>query len=356
MSVAKLSDLTPPVVDRIYGTDRATPRAEPTFVLLVGAPGVGKSSGHAFAIENGFLPPPSEGGYATINLDMLLESLRPFRAASSIGYIATHKPSTKDHAKFSAFHSYISRHEDVGAFKMYNDTHNAIAGVDPELVSELNSVRGEYMGLRDIELPKGSSILNISEAAIERAVERSVPIIYETTLSFSKKKGRVKKVDDIVELLRAKGPQYRIVLVHMTAPPEEIAARIHQRQEYGMPYEKLPFYRYFPTDPEDLAKVIEPMVEAVSAVASQYSDRIEVVTLETVMDASRLAAPIEFDDVAMVRRIRNVYGPASAAAAGGAGAKKTSSDKDRKRRRSKTSSSERHRRNAAATQKKSRSK
>lgn len=351
MSIAKLSDLSPPVVDHIYGIDSATPRADPTFVLLVGAPGVGKSSGHAFAIEHGFLPPPSEGGYATINLDMLLESLRPFRAASSIGYVATHKPSTKEHAKFSAFHSYISRHENVGAFKMYNDRHDAIADADPELARELNSVRSEYVGLRNIELPKGSSILNISEAAIERAVEKSVPIIYETTLSFSKKKGRVVKVDEIVELLNAKGPQYRIVLIHMTAPPEEISARIYHRQEYGMPYEELPFYRYFPTDPEDLAKVIEPMVEAVSAVASQYSDRIEVVPLEVAMDASRLAAPREFDNVAMVRRIRNVYG--SSAPAGGAGAAKPNGD--RKRRHSKTSSSDRRRRNATTTQKKKRS-
>ena len=361
MSVAKLSDLTPPVVDRIYGTDRATPRADPTFVLLVGSPGVGKSSGHAFAIENGFLPPPSEGGYTTINLDMLLESLLIFRAGSAMGHVVTHKPSTKDHAKFSTLQSYGSRHENLGAFKWYNTAHNAIKGTDPELADALNSVRERFLPLRGEELPKGSSLIDLNEAAIVRAVERSVPIIYETTLSLNKKEGRVKKVDEIMALLSAKGPQYRVIMIHITAPPDEIATRIHHRQEFGMPYEELPFYRYVPADPADPKAIVamaKGTAEAVIAIKELYGGRIDVISLEIAMDAARLAAPREFNDVTLVRRIRNVYGPVAPAGGAGAAAKKSSSGKSSssRKRHSKTSSSERRRRNAAAaTHKKSRS-
>lgn len=359
MSVAKLSDLTPPVVDRIYGTDRAAPRADPTFVLLVGAPGVGKSSGHAFAIENGFLPPPSEGGYATINLDMLLESLLIFRAGSAMGHVVTHKASTKEHTKFSTLQSYGSRHENLGIFKWYNTAHGAIKGADPELSDALDCVRERFLSLREKELPKGSSLIDLNETAIQRAVERSVPIIYETTLSLNKKEGRVKKVDEIMALLSEKGPQYRVVIIHMTAPPEEIALRIHHRQEFCMPYEKLPFYRYVPADPADPKAIVamaKGTAEAVTAIKEIYGGRVDVISLETAMNAARLAASREFDDVALVRRIRNVYG--SAAPAGGAGAPKKSSSRSSssRKRHSKTNSSERRRRNAAAaTHKKSRS-
>jgi hypothetical protein len=374
--VGKLSDLTPAVVDRLYGTDRAESRADPKFVFLVGAPGVGKSSGHASAIKEGHLPACSAGGYATINLDTLLESLVPFRAASAMGYVATHKPSVKDLVKFSTLSSYGSRQENLGAFKWYNTAHPAIKEADPALADALNGVRERFLPLRGEELPKGSSLMDINEAAIERAVERSVPIIYETTLSLNKKEGRVKKVDEIMDLLAAKGPQYRVVLVHMTAPPEEIAMRIHHRQEFGMPYEEMPFYRYVPADPVDPKAVIamaKGTAEAVSAIEEQYGGRIEVVPLETVMNASRLTAPRIFDNVALVHRIRNVYGPG-----GKVSHKKSISNRSsgsHKRRHTKTSSSERRlsvkkgdllnlsaqrdsdrrRRNAATTHKKRRS-
>lgn len=350
--IDKLSDLTPAVVDHLYRIDRAAPQAAPTFVLLVGAPGVGKSSGHAFAIENGLLP---SHGYVTINLDTLLESLAPLRAASAMGYVATHKPSVKDLAKFSTLQSYGSRHENVGAFKWYNTAHPAMREADPELVDALNGVRERFMPLRNIELPKGSSLMDINEAAIERAVERSVPIIYETTLSLNKKEGRVIKLDKIMALLDAKGAQYRVVLIHMTAPPEEIAMRIHHRQEFGMPYEEMPFYRYVPADPADPKAIVamaKGTAEAVLAIEEQYDGRIDVIPLETAMNASRLAAPRNFNNVALVRRIRNVYGPA-----GKVSHKKSNSNRSSgsKRRHTKTSSSERRRRNAATTHKKRRS-
>jgi hypothetical protein len=225
-----------------------------------------------------------------------------------MGYVATHKPSVKDLVKFSTLSTYGSRQENLGAFKWYNTAHPAIKGADPELADALNGVRERFRPLLGVELPKGSSLMDINEAAIQRAIERSVPIIYETTLSYNKKEGRVKKVDEIMELLP---PQYRVVLIHMTGAPEEIAARIHHRQEYGMPYEEMPFYRYVPTDPKAIVAMAKNTAEAVLAIEEQYRGRIEVNTLDTAMNASRLTESRNFDNVALVSRIRNVYGSAS---------------------------------------------
>ena len=271
----KLSDLTPAIVDHLYGTDAASPQAAPAFVLIVGSPGVGKSSGHAFAIENGFVPAPKAAGgdgYATINLDTLLESLRPFRAASAMGYIVTHKPSVKGVTKFSTIQSYMSRHENLGAFKWYNTAHDELKEREPELIDALNSVRERFLPLRGVELPKGASLVDINEAAIIRAVNRSVPIIYETTLSLNKNEARVRKVDEIMGLLAEKGPQYRVMLIHMIGDPSHIAKRIHHRQEFGMPYEEHPFYRYVPVNVENPRAVVamaKGTAEAVSAIGEQ---------------------------------------------------------------------------------------
>jgi hypothetical protein len=50
-----LSDLTEERVDHLFHIDRATPVTAPVFLLMVGLPGVGKSSGHREAIERGYV-------------------------------------------------------------------------------------------------------------------------------------------------------------------------------------------------------------------------------------------------------------------------------------------------------------
>ena len=102
----KLSDLTPQAVDTLYGIDSAQPSDTPTFLFLVGAPGAGKSSGHARAIEAGIL---QAGNYATINMDTLLESLLPFRAASAMAHFMKRRPATHDLTRFASISAYAPR-------------------------------------------------------------------------------------------------------------------------------------------------------------------------------------------------------------------------------------------------------
>lgn len=298
-----LSALTPATVDRLYNIDSATPVAEPVFLFLIGAPGAGKSSGHARAIEAGLLP---AGNYATLNLDTLLESLTPFRAASSMGHLIKYTPATKDLAKFSSISAYGTRKENLGLFKWYNTAHDELAAAAPNVIAELNGVRAEFRPLLDHEAD--SKIIDLNEAAMVRAVARSVPIVYETVFSMTKA-GRVNKFDDIMAYLKKHGPQYRVVVFHIYGAPAEVAARIRARQEYGMPYEDPPFYRYVPASEEVITEMIEKNAAAFAAVQRQYAGKAQFEEFENPLDPSRLAPERPFDTANRLRRIRRAFLP-----------------------------------------------
>lgn len=299
----QLSALTDAVVDRLYNIDGALPEPHPVFLWLVGSPGAGKSTGHARAIEAGLLP---AGRYATVNLDTLLESLTPFRAAAAMGYYVK-KAMPEAEAKFSSLFAYGTHKENMGLFKWYDTAHNSLAAADPVAVAELNRVRAVYEPLRDQEAER--RLLDLNEAAIERAVERSIPIVYETTLSMNKA-GRVQKVEDIMALLKRAGPQYRIVFYHVFGPPEEVAARVAARQEYGMPYEEMPFYRYVTAKPEAVAEMIEKTAEAFTAVRKKYAKAgVVFEEWENRLDPSRLPPAREFNAGNYLRRVKRAYGP-----------------------------------------------
>jgi hypothetical protein len=314
----QLSALTDSVVDSLYNIDGAVPEEHPVFVWLVGSPGAGKSTGHARAIEAGLLP---SGRYATINLDTLLESLAPFRAASSIGYYVKHAIPDAD-AKFSSIFAYGTRKENLGLFKWYDAAHAALAERDPAAITALNRVRNVFAPLREKEA--ASRLLDLNEAAIQRAVERSIPIVYETTLSLNKS-GKVQKVEDIMALLKSKGPQYRVIFYHVRGPPEEVSARIIARQEHGMPYEEMPFYRVVSVKPESVAEYIEKTSEAFESVKKRYAKTgVVFEEWENRLDPDRLPPAREFNGPAFLNRVTRAYGPR----------RRTSSRSSERRRRS----------------------
>lgn len=359
--IDRLSDLTPPVVDHLFGIDRATPAETPTFVFLVGAPGVGKSSGHAVAKAKGYLP--ADGNYATINLDTLLESLLPFRAGSAIGHLLKHKHGVE----FSSIQSYMAKQENLGVFKKYNTLHDELAAKNKNLIDQLNRVRGEFASLKDAKTE--NSLISITDAAIQRAITKGVPIVYETTLSYNEKKNSVVKFEDIKTLIERINPGYKIVVFHMVSEPAAIAERVGRRQELVMPFEDAPFYRY--VDPSFSGKLAEGTAIAVAKLRESYagSDRIVFDEYEVIMDPEMLPKPREFNFDEATARITRAYGPAVGSEKalhmeavleefGKLTLKERSSSKSsthKNRRRSATRSSERRRRNAA-THKKSRSK
>lgn len=305
MSVPRLSALTPATVDRLYGIDRAAPTPRPVFVILAGSPGAGKSSGHVAAAALGLLPAGSP--YATINLDTLLESLAPFRAASSMAHFLKQDPVAREIARFASIAAYGTRRENLGLFKWYDTARPelAAAGVDPKTLAAFNSVRAEFAPLTDAEAP--ARLLDINAAAMQRAVAKRVPIVWETTLSLAARSGRVAKIDDLMEELA--GTPYRVVIIHVTGDPAAIAARIRARQEYGMPYEVPPYYRYVKATPESVAEYVAANAEAVAALRRQYRDRIEFHVVTPVMDPARLPRERNLDAALQRARIAAFYGP-----------------------------------------------
>lgn len=299
----QLSALTDAVVDRLYNIDGAAPDEHPVFLWLVGSPGAGKSSGHAKAIAEGLLP---AGNYATINLDTLLESLLPFRAASAMGYYVKHAIPDAE-AKFSSISAYGTRKENLGLFKWYNTAHDDLEGRDPASIAALNRIRAIYEPLRDREAE--AKLIDLNDAAIARAVRRSVPIVYETTISLNKS-GTVQKVEDMMKFLKKEGPQYRVVFYMVYGPPEEVAARITARQEYGMPYENAPFYRYVTAKPDTVTEMTEKISEAFSALHKKYGKQgIVFEKWNNRLDPARLPAERAFNGAAFLRRIEEVYAP-----------------------------------------------
>ena len=297
----KLSDLTPQAVDALYSIDSAQPSGRPTFLFLVGAPGAGKSSGHARAIESGIL---TAGNYATINMDTLLESLLPFRAASAMAHFMKRRPATHDITRFASISAYSTRKENLGLFKWYDEAHAALQEADPETTMTFNSVRQHFAPLQGQEAPE--RLLEINEAALDRAIHRQINIVYETTLSLTKA-GRVNKVDAIMKLL--KNTPYHVVFYHITGLADEIAARLRVRQENQTPQNLHPYYRYLPSNPERVAEYIKATADGFAAVRKQYAKVAVFEEYENRMDPARMPAENRRSTSTRRRRIARAYAP-----------------------------------------------
>ena len=279
----KLSDLTPAVVDAMYGIDRAQPSPSPVFLFLVGAPGSGKSSGHAYAVENGILP--ADGNYVTVNMDTLLESLLPFRAASAMAHHYRKKEATRDLARFSSVSAYGTYKENLGLFKWYDEAHEALMEADPKATRGFNRIRRRFLPFADQEATE--RMININEAALNRAISKGVNIVYETTIDLTKA-GRVNKVDRLMRILTKKN--YRVVFYHLTGSVEDVTARVRARQWHQTPQDPLPFYRYVSTNPERIAEYIHKVAQAFAAVAKQYKKVATFQEFVNPLDPGRIPA------------------------------------------------------------------
>ena len=299
MLTPQLSDLTPDYVDALYNIDGAQPSTEPTFLFFVGAPGSGKSSGHARAFDADILQP---GDYATVNLDTLLESLLPFRAASSMAQYLKRNPKTRDLVHFASIGAYGTRKENLGLFNWYDEAHPALEEADPATIQQFNRVRAEFAPLQGKEAP--ARLLDINEAALHRAINKRINIVYETTL-FLTKEGRVNKVDALMK--RFKNTPYRVVFYHITGSPEDIAERIRARQDHGTPQDLYPFYRY--VSPGRVAEFIRGTKEAFDALHKQYKKVATFDEFVNTMDPVRLPAENRRSSSTRRRRIVSAYGP-----------------------------------------------
>uniref|UniRef100_A0A6C0DH70 Zeta toxin domain-containing protein n=1 Tax=viral metagenome TaxID=1070528 RepID=A0A6C0DH70_9ZZZZ len=290
-----LDNLTDETVDNIFHITEASPTTNPVFLIIAGIPGVGKSSAHKEAVKRGYIP---KHNYATINLDTLVESLKVFRAASSMAHFL--KLDGHEDIRFGTIRAYQSKHQDLELFDWYDKIHETL---DPQTKKRLDKIRSRYSDATAIQ---SHSIQELGADAIERAVKKQVSVVYETTLSFNKKEGIVKKIDAIMDLL--KDTSYRVILLHIVGPIEEIAKRIHHRQEYQTPSLSMPFYRYMPASETVLSKIDKDNKEAVKAIQTIYPS-ISVVVMEATMNESRLPKPKRYTLRKQRHKLSTVFGP-----------------------------------------------
>lgn len=302
-----LSDLTDEKVDELFHIHSAPSVEDPVFIFMVGVPGVGKTTGHKELHRRGFLPPHR---YATINLDTLLESLKVFRAASSMAHLL--KQHHKELIKFGTIQLYQSHKNDLGIFKWYDESREELLKHMPHTVKQLDTIRAKYAtapapaeagaGAEAVAYP---SIQDLTQAAIQRAVAKSVSIVYETTLSVPKS-GRVAKVDEVIKLV---GSRYRVLVFHVQGAISEVAARIHGRQEFSTPYLAFPFHRPMTTAEDVLVKIDKGNYDAIKALKTQYPpEQIRFDEYMTVMNARRLPPRRSFTMRKQRHRIKTVYG------------------------------------------------
>ncbi len=310
----KLSDMTQADEDRLFHIDKAMPVPNPTLFMLIGSPGAGKSSGHSVAKDamldllriegwggeepaapghGGAEPPP----YVSIDLDLLVERMEPFRASSMIHRIISRNPvlssyeipqrgrpgapppPSKRAAQLNTMKAYIGIGQNLELFDnfdwlMAKVTEDAAARPSPELfeakalLDELAPVRNRWRAMKGQKLAREAALYMRVMGAIQRAMAKRVNIVYETTLTPPAGsppctiigEGQVppviKKFDELFELAMSMG--YGMHLYHVgysggdaevtAALVAEIQRRITGRQEYNTPFRELPFYRLVPLE------------------------------------------------------------------------------------------------------------
>jgi len=272
-------------------------------MFMVGIPGVGKSTGHIKAMETGLLP--ADGNYATVNLDSLLENLLPFRAASSMAHLLRQKHANL--VRFASIPGYMSKKENLGMFKWYDEGHDALAAtVDAKTMASLNRVREAYRPYTGMETD--SNLIAVNDAAIERAIHKGVNIVYETTFSLRAKDNKVGKFEDIMAIIKASKQPYRVVVYFIHSDPGAVAFRVGARQEYGMPAEAYPFYRYVPISAAATRAMQDKMAAAVAAVKKRWEPKgVMFVESENVLDPERLMTMRPLNLSAQRRKIVGAY-------------------------------------------------
>jgi hypothetical protein len=312
----------PDAVEELYGIDKATPQEKPTFVFMVGSPGAGKSQGHKALLENGVFP---DYNYAIINLDFLLESLVPFRIASSFAHSLRRclgEDYPKTGKKFSSLSCYGSRASDAGAFAYFDHSETrdelmkalaaklaATKGLSPEAATSYVVDLFENIGrlaARDRSVAAiESSLMELNAEAIHAAIRKRVNIVYETTFS------SIKKFNDLYQTLIDAG--YYIIVYHIVDKKENIRAKLHARQEHEMPFEEFPFYRFVLASDEAVSEYIGKTAAVVKEIRGKVEsgaydgDRVFVDEYKVKFDPARLASEPDFNFEAQIERLKHAY-------------------------------------------------
>lgn len=198
-------------ISRLFSNGKKLiPEKSPLFIVLIGSPGVGKTSTatHIFEEHNWDI-----NTFYKISLDTLVERVKPYRNLTRNA--ATHYRQGKDklnnnnYQKLSTIYSsYIStRHPN---FKANQTRRRVLEGIKP------NTKQGKLKSLNDL-LWEG----------MEHAINQGYNILYDTTIASNGEKIKTEVMNRIEEYEGDR--RYTLVVIHITADKEQIERQLKKR-------------------------------------------------------------------------------------------------------------------------------
>jgi predicted ABC-type ATPase len=221
ITYAHLGDLSIAEGERIFTKGKGfaglpTPE-QPTFVLLIGTPGSGKSTALARLPELVGLDPEEA---VQISLDSLVESVKPFRA------------ETAEIAR-----TMLAELTNVSA----NNVSTIAAQTSGPYLRFMKSKKNNRKGRVGQPLPM--SLNEMRYALLEAALAQGKNIIYERTISDPKKD--ILKTE-VFDKIRASGKPYKIFVVYTKIDDVDVLRERLRRRPLLMMERKPPFFRGVP--------------------------------------------------------------------------------------------------------------
>ena len=205
------------IIHHIFSNGKALPSPDkPLFVVVVGAPGVGKTSQvMKFLKKDG----TSYDSFYHVSLDSIVERVKPYRIATKLLYDEMKKKqelTDEDYAILNEVYLATIMSTDIG-FDLNYTVHRI-----------LNKI--EKRDKRKKEAKSHSELQSLYEMrgeGLQEGIDRGYNIIYDTT--FSSKRNVMK--EDIMPLLEASPIKYQIHVMLVEASKEQIKKQLARRHK-----------------------------------------------------------------------------------------------------------------------------
>ena len=205
------------VIHNIFSNGKVLPSPEkPTFVVLVGAPGVGKTTQvKKFLKKDG----KSYESFYHVSLDSIVERVKPYRIATKLLYDEMKKKqelTDEDYAILNEVYLATIMSTDNG-FDLNYTVHRILNKIEKR-----DKRKKEANPATDLQ-----SLYEMRAEGLQEGIHRGYNIIYDTT--FSSKKNVMK--EDIMPLLESSPIKYHIHVMLVEASKEQIKRQLAKRHK-----------------------------------------------------------------------------------------------------------------------------
>ena len=221
-----------------HGADLPVPD-EPTLVILVGSPAVGKTTqARRILAEHGM----NYDDFYNVSLDSLAEVTQPYRNATRAFYeeytarkpnarVTGPVPPTEIHpihenmGKFSGFYTTVTQSQ-RNNFGMTESLRGAVKRLNNPAYKP--GAANKRKANTEFPINKAKlTLIDVREEAFKVGLKAGYDIIYDTT--FKSDTSKFREIMNTVQQNASK--KYKIMVIHVTAPQGDVEARMRGRQE-----------------------------------------------------------------------------------------------------------------------------